>query len=75
MADYDLLLTNGRVLDPSQNIDTITDIAFKDGKVIKIGNSLDTNKAKDIRDVSGKLVTPGLIDLHTHIYWGGPQLG
>ena len=75
MANYDLLLTNGRVLDPSQNIDTITDIAFKDGKVIKIGNSLDTNKAKDIRDISGKLVTPGLIDLHTHIYWGGTSIG
>ena len=75
MAEYDLLLTNGRILDPSQNIDTIADIAFKNGKVQEISSTLDKEKASQIRDVSGKLVTPGLIDLHTHIYWGGTSIG
>jgi dihydroorotase len=75
MAEYDLLLTNGRILDPSQNIDTIADIAFKNGKVQEISSTLDKEKASQVRDVSGKLVTPGLIDLHTHIYWGGTSIG
>ena len=75
MAEYDLLLTNGRILDPSQNIDSIADIAFKNGKVQEISSTLDKEKASQIRDVSGKLVTPGLIDLHTHIYWGGTSIG
>lgn len=75
MAEYDLLLTNGHILDPSQNIDSIADIAFKDGKVQEISSTLDKEKASQIRDVSGKLVTPGLIDLHTHIYWGGTSIG
>ncbi|MDC1172696.1 amidohydrolase/deacetylase family metallohydrolase, partial [Alphaproteobacteria bacterium] len=75
MVEYDLLLTNGRILDPSQNIDSIADIAFKDGKVQEISSTLDKEKASQIRDVSGKLVTPGLIDLHTHIYWGGTSIG
>ena len=75
MAEYDLLLTNGRILDPSQNIDSIADIAFKNGKVQEISSTLDKEKASQIKDVSGKLVTPGLIDLHTHIYWGGTSIG
>jgi dihydroorotase len=66
-------LRNGRVVDPSQDLDAITDIAFRDGKVAGVGAAGDA--AKDIRDVSGKIVVPGLIDLHTHVYWGGTSLG
>ena len=75
MAKYDLLLTNGRILDPSQNIDSVADIAFKNGRVLEIAETLDNKQATHIRDVSGNLVTPGLIDLHTHIYWGGTSIG
>jgi dihydroorotase len=75
MAKYDLLLTNGRILDPSQDIDSVADIAFKNGKVLEIATTLDKEKASQVRDVSGNLVTPGLIDLHTHIYWGGTSIG
>jgi dihydroorotase len=71
---FDLVLQKGRVIDPSQGIDRVTDVAFADGKVAAIGDGLDTTGA-DIRDVSGKIVTPGLIDLHTHVYWGGTSLG
>jgi len=71
---FDLVLQKGRVIDPSQGIDRITDVAFADGKVAAIGDGLDAAGA-DIRDVSGRIVTPGLIDLHTHVYWGGTSLG
>jgi dihydroorotase len=69
---FDLVLKGGRVIDPSQGIDQITDVGFTDGKVVAVGDAL---QAKDIRDVSGQIVTPGLIDLHTHVYWGGTSLG
>ncbi len=68
----DLVLKGGRVIDPSQGIDKVTDIAFAGGAVAAIGDKL---TGKDTRDVSGKIVTPGLIDLHTHVYWGGTSLG
>ncbi len=71
---FELVLRNGRVIDPSQGIDRITDVAFSDGKVAAIGEGLDPGSA-DVRDVTGRIVTPGLIDLHTHVYWGGTSLG
>ena len=71
---FELVLRNGRVIDPSQNIDGVTDVAFSGGKVAAIGDRLDAGGA-DVRDVAGFIVTPGLIDLHTHVYWGGTSLG
>ena len=68
----DLVLRNGRVIDPSQNLDRVTDVAFADGRVSAVGDRL---HGDSIRDVSGLIVTPGLIDLHTHVYWGGTSLG
>ena len=70
---FDLVLKGGRVIDPSQHIDRVTDVAFSGGKVAKVGNDL--TDATEVRDVSGYIVTPGLIDLHTHVYWGGTSLG
>ena len=72
---YDLILRGGRVIDPSQKIDRVTDVAFANGKVAAVGDNLKTDAAADVRDVSGYIVTPGLIDLHTHVYWGGTSLG
>ena len=71
---FDLILRNGRVIDPSQNLDRVTDVAFAGGKVAKVGERLESEGA-EVRDVSGLIVTPGLIDLHTHVYWGGTSLG
>jgi dihydroorotase len=72
---YNLILRGGRVIDPSQKLDAVTDIAFSAGKVARIGPELKGNADTDIRDVSGAIVAPGLIDLHTHVYWGGTSLG
>jgi dihydroorotase len=67
-----LVLKGGRVIDPSQGLDRVTDIAFAEGKVAAIGDGLTGDV---VRDVPGRIVTPGLIDLHTHVYWGGTSLG
>lgn len=72
---YDLVLSGGRVIDPSQQLDMIADVAFRDGKVAKVAAKLDTAGCAEVRDVTGLLVVPGLIDLHTHVYWGGTSLG
>ena len=72
---FDLILRGGRVIDPSQKLDAVTDIAFAGGKVAAVGSGLKTDRGTDVRDVSGFIVTPGLIDLHTHVYWGGTSLG
>jgi dihydroorotase len=71
---FDLILRNGRVIDPSQNIDRVADVAFAGGKVAAVGERLEAGGA-EVRDLSGLIVTPGLIDLHTHVYWGGTSLG
>src|SRR5206468_5276004 len=58
----------------SQKLDRVADVAFAGGKVAKIGG-FGAGDASDIRDVSGRIVVPGLIDLHTHVYCGGTSLG
>ncbi|HET7879842.1 MAG TPA: amidohydrolase/deacetylase family metallohydrolase [Acetobacteraceae bacterium] len=70
---FDLVLKGGRVIDPAQGLDERLDVAFADGKVAEVGPDLPGGKAT--RDVSGQIVVPGLIDLHTHVYWGGTSLG
>lgn len=75
MAQYDLILKGGHVVDPSQGINKVQDIAFENGKVAKLDDDLSSSDAKDIKDVSKSFVVPGLIDLHTHVYWGGTSLG
>ena len=72
---YDLILRGGRVVDPSQKLDGVRDVAFANGKVAAVGASLAAGPQTEVRDVTGYIVTPGLIDLHTHVYWGGTSLG
>ena len=70
----DLILRGGRVIDPSSRRDETADIAFDEGKVTAVGLNLPSRGA-EVVDVDGRLVVPGLIDLHTHVYWGGTSLG
>jgi dihydroorotase len=67
-----LLLKGGRVIDPSQNIDTITDILIEDGKIALIQKNISLPEADSggdvtIFDLKDRIVTPGLIDMHTHL--------
>ena len=62
---FDLVLRGGRVIDPSQGIDSVMDVGFRDGRVAQLGAELG---GEMVRDVAGLIVTPGLIDLHTHVY-------
>jgi len=71
----ELVLKGGRVIDPSQNLDGVADIVFADGKVKAIGPTVVHGRDAEVRDAKGLIVTPGLIDLHTHVYWGGTSLG
>ena len=70
-----LLLRGARVIDPSQGLDQVSDVLFSNGVVAQIGVDLPVPAGADVRDVRGKIVTPGLIDLHTHVYWGGTSIG
>jgi dihydroorotase len=74
MSDFDLVVSGGRVIDPSQSIDGIMDVAFKDGKIAALGDGL-ASRAKHTEIAQDHIVTPGLIDLHTHVYLGGTSLG
>lgn len=65
---YDLLLSGGFVIDPRNNINQICDVAVNDGKIALVAPNIDRSSAAEHIDVSGKLITPGLIDTHAHVF-------
>ena len=68
---FDLLLAGGRVVDPSQALNAVADVGIRDGRIAQVGPSLDATGCPDVREITGKYVCPGLIDLHGHWYEGG----
>ena len=66
---YQLILRGGRLFSPGDEIDYVGDIAIKDGNIVDIGPDLKGDADRTI-DLRGLLVTPGLIDLHTHVDFG-----
>ena len=62
-----LLLKGGRVVDPSQDLDETLDVLLADGAVTELGAEIDAPEDADVRDVSGLVVTPGLVDVHVHL--------
>ena len=68
---YDLVLKNGNLIDPGQNINAKMDIGFKNGEVISVEDRIDPVLASSVVDIAGKVITPGLIDIHGHFYHGG----
>jgi dihydroorotase len=75
-APYDLLIRGGEVLDPSQDLSGPRDVAFAWGRVAAVAQAgtIDHDAARIVVDAAGRLVTPGLVDLHTHVYVGGSEL-
>lgn len=72
--NYDVLLKNGHVIDPRNNIDAVRDVAIKDQKIAAVAANIDPALAKKVIDVTGLYVMPGLIDLHVHTFYGdGPS--
>ncbi|HEX2924318.1 MAG TPA: amidohydrolase/deacetylase family metallohydrolase, partial [Chloroflexota bacterium] len=67
---FDLILKGGRVIDPSRGTDLEQDVAITGSRIAGISASVPSDSARQVLDVSGKIVVPGLVDLHTHIYPG-----
>ncbi|HEU5321250.1 MAG TPA: amidohydrolase/deacetylase family metallohydrolase, partial [Methylomirabilota bacterium] len=72
---YDLLLRGGRVLDPSSGLDGVLDVAVAHGMIASIAPGIAPAQAARVIEVGGALVTPGLIDLHAHVYAGVNRMG
>jgi dihydroorotase len=67
---YDILIKGGEVLDPGRGFRGIADVAVLDGKIAAIETSIPAERGVDVVDAKGLYVTPGLVDLHTHIHYG-----
>lgn len=65
---YDLILRGGRVISPANGIDAVLDVAVRDGRIVAIEKDIVPSSAKSTIDVRGKLVLPGLIDTHAHVF-------
>src|SRR5678816_274152 len=72
--EYDLVITNGRIVDGTGNPWLRASIGIKDGKIVKVGR-IETNRAKQIIDAQNQIVAPGFIDVHTHVedIFGNPN--
>ncbi|MGC1241810.1 MAG: amidohydrolase/deacetylase family metallohydrolase [Chryseosolibacter sp.] len=68
--DIDLLLKNGHVIDPRNQIDARMDVAITDGKIVQVAAGIPEASAKKVIDAGGMYVSPGFIDIHTHVFVG-----
>lgn len=68
--DYDIVIKNGTVIDPSQDIHEVMDVAISKSKIIDLRRGINASNARYVIDASGMIVTPGLIDLHVHCCYG-----
>jgi dihydroorotase len=67
---WDLLIQGGQVIDPRNSIDRVMDVAIQDGKIARVGENLPVTRTKRIVNAKGLYVTPGIIDIHVHVYAG-----
>jgi dihydroorotase len=69
-AQYDMLLKGGHLIDPKNDINMPMDIAIKDGKITLVASNIDPGLASKVINISGLYVTPGLVDMHVHVFMG-----
>lgn len=67
---FDVLISGGRVVDPARGVDGLTDIGILDGRIARVASSIPAELGRQVVDARGKIVTPGLIDVHVHVYDG-----
>ena len=67
---YSIVIKGGHVIDPKNNINTVMDVAIKDGKIAMLAKNIDVAQGVQVVNAKGMYVTPGLIDLHVHFFWG-----
>ncbi len=72
---YDLLIRGGTLIDPAQGLHAVRDIAISGDRIAAVADEIFEEEAQTVIDASGKLVTPGLIDLHVHVWWGVSHYG
>ena len=68
--EFDLLIKGGHLLDPKNGINAVMDVAVSGGKVALVASSIANARAREVADAGGMYVTPGLIDIHAHVFWG-----
>ncbi len=68
--DIDLLIKGGHIIDPKNGINSVMDLAIKEGKVYRVASNIPENQSNRVIDASGLFVTPGLIDMHAHVFHG-----
>jgi dihydroorotase len=68
--EYAIVIKGGTVIDPRNNIDAVMDIAVADGHIVRVAKDIDARQAAQVVDARGLLVVPGLVDLHTHVFFG-----
>jgi dihydroorotase len=72
---HDAVVSGGRVIDPAQGLDALLDVGITAGRIAEVSEGVATEGVRRVIDARGKLVTPGLIDVHVHVYPGVPSLG
>lgn len=75
VEQFDTLIVDGEVVDPGAGLSGRLDVGISDGRVVAVAPGLDRSRAARTIDASGQVVTPGLVDLHTHVYWGATYWG
>lgn len=68
--NYDIIIKNGYLIDPKNGLNGTMDLAIKDGKVAQVAKEIASNSAKQVVDAKGMYITPGLIDIHAHVFFG-----
>lgn len=68
--NYNIVIKGGQVIDPKNNLNALMDVAISDGKIVQVAKNIDASRAAQVVNAKGMIVTPGLIDIHGHVFYG-----